>query len=80
MVPRNVYPHLVVDVTAELDTLVRAISAYRTQMEIARQGRPILDVLRTYRASIGAMIGCEYGEAFTSNQTFQAGVDLLFQL
>ena len=80
MVPRNVYPHLAVDVTAELDTLVRAISAYRTQMEIARHGRPILDVLRVYRASLGAVIGCEYAEAFTSDQTLRAGVDLLFEL
>jgi bacillithiol biosynthesis deacetylase BshB1 len=48
MVPRDRYPTFLVDVSAHMETLERALEAYATQMRIEKLGIAILDVLRTF--------------------------------
>ena len=80
MVPRDRYPTLVVDVSAEVDTLVRALRAYETQMRIQRAGGEILDILMAYRRYYGIMAGSTAAEAFLSEEALRADADTLFRL
>lgn len=80
MVPRDRVPSLLVDVTEVQDVLETALQAYSTQMQIHRQGSPILDILRTYRRFHGIAAGCNYAEAFVCDEPLRADAELLFRL
>lgn len=80
MVPRDRYPTLYVDISAELDVLVQALNAYETQMRIERQGAAILDVLLAYRRFHGVGAGCAAAEAFLTEEALRCEVDQLFRL
>ena len=80
MVPRDTFPHLLVDVSTEFEVLRRAIEAYSTQLAIQRRGNPILDILATYRRFYGIAAGCEYAEAFLCDEALRADADALFRL
>ena len=80
MVPRDLFPHLVVDVSAEFEVLQRAIQAYSSQLAIERRGNPILDILAAYRRSYGIAAGCTYAEAFRCEEALRADAESLFRL
>lgn len=80
MVPRDRYPTLLVDVTAEYERMVRAIRAHASQMAIERQGSQILDILETYRRYHGITAGCRYAEPFLCEEALRADVEALFSL
>jgi bacillithiol biosynthesis deacetylase BshB1 len=80
MVPRDTYPHLLVDVSAEFDVLVRAIEAYTSQMAMERQGHQILDLLQTYRRYFGVSAGCAYAEPFLCEEALSADAETLFRI
>ncbi len=80
MVPRDTYPHMLVDVSAEFDVLVRAIEAYTSQMVIERQGHRILDLLQTVRRYHGVSAGCAYAEAFLCEEALRADAETLFRI
>lgn len=80
MVPRDRYPSFFVDVSAEMELLVRALQAYATQMQIQRQGNPILEILSEYRRYYGIGAGCAYAEGFLCEEAFRFGPETLFQV
>lgn len=80
MVPRDRYPDVLVDVTAEFDVLVRAIQAYDSQMQIERRGNHILEILEAYRRFYGVAAGCTYAEAFLCDEALRADAEQLFRL
>jgi bacillithiol biosynthesis deacetylase BshB1 len=80
MVPRDRQPHVVVDVTDAMETLERALQAYKSQMRIERAGNPILEVLWTFRRSYGIAAGCRYAEAFLAEEPVRADAATLFTL
>jgi len=80
MVPRDVYPTFLVDVTPTMDLLVRALEAYATQMQIQRQGNAILDILKAIRRYHGIAAGTTYAEAFVSTEALVVDPETLFRL
>jgi arylsulfatase A-like enzyme len=80
MVPRDRYPTFLVDVSAEMDVLVQALQAYDTQMQIQRQGSPILDILTAFRRYYGIGAGCTYAEAFLCDEAVRLDPATLFQV
>ena len=80
MVPRDRYPTLLVDVSAEMETLVRALQAYATQMQITRQGNGILEILQAFRRYHGIAAGCTHAEAFLAEEALRADAETLFRL
>lgn len=80
MVPRDVIPTVVVDVSAHMDTLVRALGAYATQMRIERRGNAILDILTTYRRFCGVAAGCAHAEGFLCEEALRVDEATLFRL
>jgi bacillithiol biosynthesis deacetylase BshB1 len=64
MLPDDVKPSWVVDVTAHVDTLEAAVRAYATQLAIDRWNEPILETLRTMRRAVGLRLGVPLGEGF----------------
>jgi bacillithiol biosynthesis deacetylase BshB1 len=80
MVPRDVVPSVVVDVSAHMDTLVQALGAYATQMRITRRGNAILDILTAYRRFHGVGAGCAHAEVFLCEEALRADADTLFRL
>jgi bacillithiol biosynthesis deacetylase BshB1 len=80
MVPRDQYPALLVDVSAHMETLVRALHAYETQMRIERQGNSIETILEAYRRYHGIAAGCTHAEAFLVEEALRADADTLFRL
>jgi bacillithiol biosynthesis deacetylase BshB1 len=80
MVPRDQYPTFLVDVTAHMETLERALAAYETQMRIERQRHRILEILQTFRRYFGVAGGCEYAEPFMSEEPLVADAETLFRI
>jgi bacillithiol biosynthesis deacetylase BshB1 len=80
MVPRDQYPALLVDVSAHMATVVRALEAYETQMRIERQGNAILSILDTYRRYHGITAGCTHAEAFLCEEALRADAETLFRV
>jgi LmbE family N-acetylglucosaminyl deacetylase len=80
MVPRDQHPSLLVDVTEVVEVLVEALRAYETQMQITRQGNPILDILLAVRRFHGIAAGCTYAEAFLAAESLRVDPETLFQL
>lgn len=64
MVPDDLKPSLVVDVTPFRDTLTACIEAYGSQLEITRGDRSVQDILMVHRQLAGHRIHVELGEAF----------------
>jgi len=62
MVPRSVRPNLVNDVTADMEEWESIARCHESQMSL-RDGK-VLEGLRRFRESYGALIGVAYAEAF----------------
>jgi LmbE family N-acetylglucosaminyl deacetylase len=73
MVPKNMMPTMVVDVTSVIDEVWSAIRAYDTQMQIQRRSNSILELLETLRRYHGMRIGVRFGEAFASDESLPYG-------
>ncbi len=80
MSPAGRLPTIVVDVTAEEETLTRAIEAYTTQMAIQRRENSIGEILVVLRRSTGMLIGKRLGEGFLTDEPLEAGPEELFRL
>ena len=80
MVPRDRYPAFTVDVSAEWETVVKALAAYATQMRIERQGNSILSILETYRRYHGIATGCTHAEPFLCDEALRADAETLFRI
>jgi len=73
MVPKDLSPTMVVDVTGVIEQVMASIQAYTTQMAIHRRENTILDLLQTVRRYQGIRIGAQYGEAFLSDEALCYG-------
>lgn len=73
MVPKDMMPTVVVDVTGVIDQVWESIRAYETQMAIHRQENVILDLLEAMRRNWGVRIGRRFGEAFLSDEAIAFG-------
>jgi len=80
MVPRDMYPALVVDVSEHMDTLLRALDAYESQMRIERQGNGIRSILDTFRRYYGITAGCTHAEAFLCEEALRCDPETLFRV
>ncbi len=80
MVPKDLLPTLVVDVTSVMEDVHRAIRSYETQMNIWRQENSIIHLLDAMRAWHGVRIGCRFGEAFLSDEALGFGPDEFFRV
>jgi bacillithiol biosynthesis deacetylase BshB1 len=78
MVPKDLMPTFVVDVTAVIGRAGEAIRAYTTQMSIQRRDNAIFELLETMRRYHGIRIGRSYGEAFYSDEALHLGPMELF--
>lgn len=73
MVPKDLLPTIVVDVTGVIDRVEMAIRAYVTQMAIHRRENRILELLDTMRRYHGIRIGRSYGKAFLGDEALSFG-------
>lgn len=80
LVPRDQHPTLLVDVTEVVDVLLESLRAYQTQMEIVRQGNPILEILLAVRRFHGIAAGCTYAEAFLVAESLRVDPETLFRV
>ena len=78
MIPKDMLPAIVVDVTDVMDDVRRAIRAYESQMKIWRAENSIIDLLDTVRAYHGIRIGKRFGEAFHSDESLGFDADHFF--
>lgn len=78
MVPKDMLPSIVVDVSDVIDDVHKAIEAYETQMKIWRVENSILELLDTLRQYHGIRIGKRYGEAFLSDESLSFSPDHFF--
>ncbi len=78
MVPKDMQPTFIVDVTDVMDDVRRAIRAYESQMQIWRAENTILPLLETLRAYHGIRIGKRFGEAFYSDESLSFGPEQFF--
>ncbi len=78
MVPNDLLPTIIVDVTDVMAEVHRAIEAYESQMKIWRAENSILNLLDTIRAYHGIRIGRRFGEAFYSDEALAFGPEQFF--
>jgi LmbE family N-acetylglucosaminyl deacetylase len=78
MVPKDMLPTIVVDVSGLMEDVHRAIAAYETQMKIWRAENSILTLLDTIRSYHGIRIGRRFGEAFLSDESLRFDPDHFF--
>lgn len=64
MVPDDVKPSWVVDISPHVPVAEAAIQAHKTQLAIERWNEPILETLRTIRRATGLRLGVAQAEAF----------------
>ncbi len=64
----HVRPSFIVDVSAHLETKMRAVGAYRSQFGPERGNEWILKEIRAHARYFGSLIGTEYGEPFASRE------------
>ncbi|MCB0319172.1 MAG: PIG-L family deacetylase [Bdellovibrionales bacterium] len=80
LLPRNIWPNIIVDVSEEAEQLISAIKCYKTQMDISLNGKSIIDILMTTRAAEGVNNGFNYAERFASDQLLELEADDFFKL
>jgi bacillithiol biosynthesis deacetylase BshB1 len=80
MVPRDMYPAFVVDVSEHMPTLLRALAAYETQMRIERQNSAILTLLESFRRYHGVTAGCSHAEPFLCEEALALDPEMLFRV
>ncbi len=78
MVPKDLLPTIVVDVTDVMDDVRLAIRSYESQMKIWRVESSILDLLETVRRYHGIRIGRPFGEPLISDEALSFGPDHFF--
>lgn len=93
--PKNLYhyiqdrfitPHVVIDITATIETKMKAIRAFRSQFYDPNSKEPetyltnpeFLDTIKARAIDFGKMVGVNYGEGFTSSKLI--GASSLFDL
>jgi LmbE family N-acetylglucosaminyl deacetylase len=64
MVPDTEKPSYCVDVSAHRDAIVASIEAHASQLEIARGGRGVLELLMLMREQAGLRLGVDLAESF----------------
>jgi bacillithiol biosynthesis deacetylase BshB1 len=80
MLPRDVHPNLLVDVSDVIERTFDAIRCYRSQMELVINGSRVEQILRTMRAHPAISIGAEYAEGFTTELPLRMDADLFFRV
>ena len=76
-----VRPTFVIDISAQMDTKIKALAAYGSQFEgtsgigevFPAGDRPVLEQIRAVHATHGAMIRCRYGEPYWTEEVVMAG-------
>jgi len=80
MLPAEPRPTFAVDVSEHEETLIEAISAYRSQMDIGRGGRSLLDILLLDRRATGSRLHVALAEPFLCEDVVGGSAEQLFQL
>ncbi len=80
MIPKDMLPNIVVDVTDVIEDVRRAIRCYETQMKIWRAENSILELLDGIRRYHGIRIGKQFGEAIHSDESLGFGPDHFFSV
>lgn len=80
MLPRDVHPNLLVNVSDVIERTFEAIRCYQSQMGLVISGNHIEAILRTMRAHPGIAIGAEYAEGFTTELPLKMDADLFFRV
>jgi N-acetylglucosamine malate deacetylase 1 len=78
MVPKDILPTMIVDVSSVIERVHAAIRAYATQMAIRKRENPVFELLDTVRCYHGVRIGKAFGEAFYSDESLAFGVREFF--
>jgi hypothetical protein len=80
MIPKDMRPTFVIDVSDLKDDIHAAITAYQTQMNIHREAVKILQMLEAIRAYHGLRIHRPLAEAFLSEEALRLEADDLFHI
>ncbi len=78
MIPREIKPSFVIDVSDVKEKLIQLIKCHESQMSINRKGKSVLDMLNTYREITGIFAGENFCEAFICEEIIKANIHALF--
>lgn len=74
----HVRPSFILDISAHIETKMAAVAAYPSQFGPERGNAELLEVIRTWNAYYGGLIGTAFGEPFLSREEIGlAGLDQL---
>ncbi len=68
MIPSNVIPNIIVDVSSVIDRTTELIRCYREQMAISIGGTSVEELFRTKRAALGVANGVRFAEPFIADE------------
>lgn len=79
MLPRNVWPSLMVDVSDVIDLWQEALKAYKTQLSINFIGNDVVEILLAKRRSNGIELGTKYAEGFVTETPLRMTAERFFE-
>jgi hypothetical protein len=79
MIPREMKPSFVINVSSVKDKLVEVIKCHESQMSIKRGKKNVLDMLNVYREMTGLFAGSSFSEAFLCEEILKAEVRDFFK-
>ena len=80
MVPSNMVPNIVVDVSSVIDRTCELIRCYKQQMAIDVRGSNIEEFLKVKRAALGMSNGVAYAEPFMADEMLLFSPDTFFSV
>lgn len=80
MLPQEIRPNIVVDVTEQIDSLRTVLQCYSTQMSIRFNTNPIEEILLSTRKADGALLGIPYAETFLTEVPLAFSADTFVDL
>ncbi len=80
MLPRNVVPNVVIDITEYIDDVEKLIACYNSQMAINVRGIGVHDSLMTQKRHAGLIIGAKYAEHFVTDTPLKLTPDDFLRL
>lgn len=80
MIPSDIRPNIMVDVSDVIEELERSIECYQSQLAISRRQNSIQEILRVKRAAAGIDIGVKYAEGFLTDQAQVYSVENFFSI
>lgn len=80
MIPKDMLPTFVLDVSNYINKWKKALHLYKSQMKPFNEDRNLFELIKSYKVFRGALIGVKFGEGFICDEPLEIDVENLFKI